>query len=148
MIGITVALFCTLVVSGLCSLCFKMDLKWWIALEKPPFVLSGGCFTIMVGTCYLSCVLAVSRLVEFKHLFPSMLFFLILGVFSVLFVFSFFTLKNLAFALVCMTVVLATAYVLFVRFLIKDWKMAVEFLPTLLFDAYGFLCVLYIFMNN
>ena len=148
MIGITVALFCTLIVSGLCSLCFNLDLKWWIALDKPPFVASGLGFTLMVATCYLSCVLAVSRLVEFKHLFPSMIFFLLLGIFSILFVFTFFTLKNLVFAVCCMAVVLAMAYVLFIRFLIKDWKIALEFLPTFAFDIYAFLCVLYIFVNN
>ena len=123
MIGITVALFCTLIVSGLCSLCFNLDLKWWIALDKPTFVASGLGFTLMVATCYLSCVLAVSRLVEFKHLFPSMIFFLLLGIFSILFVFAFFTLKNLVFAVCCMAVVLAMAYVLFIRFLIKDLSL-------------------------
>lgn len=148
MIGITVALFCTLIVSGLCSLCFKFDLKWWIALDKPLFVASRLGYTLMVAGCYLSCVLAVSRLVEFKHIFPSMLFFVFLGLFSVLFVFAFFTLKNFVFALVCITAVLAMAYVLFIRFLTKDWKIALEFLPTFVFDIYAFLCVLYIFMNN
>ena len=148
MIGITVALFCTLIVSGLCSLCFKFDLKWWIALDKPPFVACRLGYTLMVAGCYLSCVLAVSRLVEFKHIFPSMLFFVVLGLFSVLFVFAFFTLKNFVFALVCITAVLAMAYVLFIRFLTKDWKIALEFLPTFFFDIYAFLCVLYIFMNN
>lgn len=74
MIGIVVGIFAILVVSGLCSLCFKMDLKWYIALEKPSFVVSGGWFTVFVSTAYVSCVLAISRLVEYKHFFRQRYF--------------------------------------------------------------------------
>ncbi len=148
MIGLVAGLLLTLVVSGLCSLCFNMDLNWWIALEKPSFVLSGGWFSVFVAASYLSSVLAISRLVEFKHIFPSMLYFVILGVFCILFVFAFFTLKNLLFGLICMCVVLAVSYLLFIRFLTKEIKIAIEFLPTFLFNIYGYLCVLCIFLNN
>lgn len=148
MIGLVAGLLLTLVVSGLCSLCFNMDLNWWIALEKPSFVLSGGWFSIFVAASYLSSVLAISRLVEFKHIFPSMLYFVILGVFCILFMLAFFTLKNLLFGLICMCVVLAVSYLLFIRFLTKEIKIAIEFLPTFLFNIYGYLCVLCIFLNN
>ena len=148
MIGLVAGLLLTLVVSGLCSLCFNMDLNWWIALEKPSFVLSGGWFSIFVAASYLSSVLAISRLVEFKHIFPSMLYFVILGVFCILFMLAFFTLKYLLFGLICMCVVLAVSYMLFIRFLTKEIKIAIEFLPTFLFNIYGYLCVLCIFLNN
>lgn len=148
MIGIVAGLLLALVVSGLCSLCFNIDLKWWIALDKPSFVLSNGWFSVFVCASYLSSVLAISRLVEYKHIFPSMLYFFVLGIFCVLFVFSFFTLKNLLVAFISMTIVLATSYALFIRFLTKEVKIALEFLPTFLFNVYGFLCVLCIFMNN
>ncbi len=148
MIGLVAGLLLTLVVSGLCSLCFNMDLNWWIALEKPSFVLSGGWFSVFVAASYLSSVLAISRLVEFKHIFPSMLYFVILGVFCILFMLAFFTLKNLLFGLICMCVVLAVSYMLFIRFLTKEIKIAIEFLPTFLFNIYGYLCVLCIFLNN
>ena len=148
MIGLVAGLLLTLVVSGLCSLCFNMDLNWWIALEKPSFVLSGGWFSVFVAASYLSSVLAISRLVEFKHIFPSMLYFVILGVFCILFMLAFFTLKNLLFGLMCMCVVLAVSYLLFIRFLTKEIKIAIEFLPTFLFNIYGYLCVLCIFLNN
>lgn len=148
MIGLVAGLLLTLVVSGLCSVCFNLDLKWWIALSKPSFVLSGGWFTLFVAMSYLSSVLAISRLVEFKHIFPSMLYFVILGVFCILFMLAFFTLKNLLFGLICMCVVLAVSYLLFIRFLTKEVKIALEFLPTFLFNVYAFLCTLCIFMNN
>ena len=148
MIGLVAGLLLTLVVSGLCSLCFNMDLNWWIALEKPSFVLSGGWFSVFVAASYLSSVLAISRLVEFKHIFPSMLYFVILGVFCILFMLAFFTLKNLLLGLICMCVVLAVSYMLFIRFLTKEIKIAIEFLPTFLFNIYGYLCVLCIFLNN
>ena len=148
MIGIVVGVFAILVVSGLCSLCFKTDLKWWISLEKPSFVASGGVFTMLVVAAYISCILAISRLVEYKLFFPSTIFFVIIGVFCVLFVFAFFTLKNLWFALACMAIVLAFSYVLLIRFLTKEVKIALEFLPAFAFNFYAFLCALCIAMNN
>lgn len=148
MIGLVVGLLLTLAVSGLCSVCFNIDLKWWLALDKPPFVVPNGWFSVFVGISYVSSVLAISRLVEYKHIFPSMLYFLLLGVSCILFVYSFFTLKNLVAALVFMAFTLALSYMLFIRFLTKEVKIAVEFFPTFLFNVYGFLCVLCIFMNN
>ena len=144
----TVALFATLVVAGLSSYCFKMDFKWYIALAKPPFVLSQAYFSSFVVVTYLSSILSITRLVEHKHIFPSMVFFLILGTFVILFVFAFFTLKNLLLALVFMVIVLAFAYVLFIRFMTKDVTLSLIFSPTLLFDIYAFVCVVAIVMAN
>ncbi len=148
MIGIVAGLFCVLVTSGLCSLCFDIDLKWWISLEKPDFVLAGGWYSLLVGICYLSCVLSVSRLVEFRHIFPSMIYFLVLGLFSVLYVYAFFKMKSLVVALADMAIVLASSYILFVRFMMKDYKIAIEFFPTFAFNVYAFVCTLCIFMTN
>ena len=148
MIGIVAALFCTLVIAGLCSYCFNTDLKWYYLLNKPPFMVNSGWFTLFVSISYVSSILAVSRLVEYKHFFPSMIFFCILGVACVFFVWCFFTLHSLIAALVFMTIVLAMAYVLLVRFMMKDYKIALEFAPAFLFDMYGFLCVLSIVMLN
>lgn len=47
-----------------------------------------------------------------------------------------------------MTAVLAISYVLFIRFLTKEVKIAIEFLPAFLFNFYAFLCTLCIAMNN
>ena len=147
-IGLVVGVFCTLVVAWICSYCFKMDLNWFVMLNKPSFLVPNGWFTVFVSVSYISTILAVSRLVEHKHLFPSLLFFLILGICSIFFVWCFFALKQLVAALVFITAVLAMAYVLLVRFLMKDFKMALEFLPAFIFYLYGFLCVLSIALNN
>lgn len=148
MLGLVAGLFCVLVVAGLSSAIFKIDLKWYVALNKPPFIATGGWFTAFVSIAYISSILAVSRLVHFKHFFPSMIFFAVLGIFSVLFVLCFFRLHNLILSLVCMTVAFAMAFTLLVRFFMKELKIALEFLPTFIFNAYAFLCIMYIVMNN
>lgn len=148
MIGIVVGVFCALVVAGVCSYLFKPDLNWWFSLDKPRFVLSGGWFTAFVFLSYVSSILSITRLVEHKHIFPSMLFFAVLGLFCALFILAMFRLKNLWFALFCISVDLAMGYTLFVRFLSKDYKIALAFLPTLAFLIYGFLCVITIAMRN
>ena len=148
MLGIVAGLFCTLVVAGLCSYCFNIDLSWYNALIKPHFLVSGGWFTAFVSISYVSCILSVSRLVHYKHIFPSMIFFAVLGFSCVMFVLCFFTLKSLVAALVFMTVALAMGYVLFIRFMTKDFKIALEFLPAFVFYVYCFMCVMSIAMNN
>ena len=148
MLGLVAGLFCVLVVAGLSSAIFKIDLKWYIALNKPPFTVSGWWFSVFLSVTYISSILSVSRLVHFKHIFPSMIFFAVLGLFSVLFVLCFFRLHNLILSLICMTAVLAMSYVIFIRFLTKEIKIAIEFLPTFIFNMYAFLCVMSIVMQN
>ena len=143
-----VALFATLIVAGISSYCFKMDFKWYVALAKPSFVLSSAFFSSFVVVTYLSSILSITRLVEHKHIFPSMVFFAFLGTFAILFVFAFFSLKNLLLAFVFMVVTLAFAYVLFIRFLTKDVTLALIFAPTLAFNVYAFVCALAILMRN
>ncbi|MBR4800795.1 MAG: tryptophan-rich sensory protein [Clostridia bacterium] len=144
----TVALFATLLVAGLSSYCFKTDFIWYNSLEKPAFVLSSGYWSSFVVVSYLSGILSITRLVEHKHIFPSMIFFAVLGVFVILFVYAFFTLKHVLLAFVFITIVLAFAYILFVRFLTKDVTLAVIFLPILLFNVYAFISTLAILMAN
>ena len=148
MLGIVAGLLCTLIVAGLCSYCFNLDLKWYIALNKPPFLVPNGWFTVFVCVAYISSVAAIGRLVEYKHIFPSMIFFAVLGVGCVLFVLCCFTLKNLLAALIFITIVLAMSYVLLVRFLIKDYKIALEFLPAFIFNVYAFVCIMFIALRN
>lgn len=148
MLGIVAGLFCVLIVAGISSAIFKIDFMWYFSLNKPSFVVSGGWFTIFVAVSYVSSILAVSRLVHFKHLFPSMIYFAALGLCNILFVLCFFRLKDLIASLIFMTLSLAMAYVLLIRFLMKEARIAVEFMPTFLFNAYAFLCVMYIVMQN
>ncbi len=148
MIGIVAGIFLTLLVAGLCSICLKLDLKWYVSLDKGAFLSSGEFFRVCVVTAYASSIVAMSRLVEHKHIFPSMLFFAILGVGCVLFCWAFFCLKNLLLALFFVTVVLAMSLVLTVRFFAKDVKLALLYLPSFVFNAYAFLMTLFIAMAN
>ena len=148
MIGLVSGVFLTLIVAGLSSYCFKMDFIWYNSLSKPPFVLFPAFWSSFVVVAYMSSILSITRLVEHKHIFPSMVFFVILGTFVILFVFAFFSLKNLLLALIFMTLVLAFAYVLFVRFMTKDVTLALIFAPTLVFNVYAFVCTIAIVMAN
>lgn len=146
--GIVAGLFCVLAVAGLSSYCFKLDVVWYAGLIKPAFLLSHGWFVLFVALIYLSSVLAVSNLIEYKHFFPSMIFYAVLGVFTVLFCFVFARLKNLILSLICMTAVLAMSYILFIRFLTKNVKIALVYSPSLIFNIYAFLCILNLFILN
>ena len=148
LIGIVAGIFCTLVAAWICSYVFKFDGAWYGALVKPSFMLPRGYFTAFVAVTYLSCILSISRLVTHKRFFPSMLYFFGLGTCSVLFVLAFFNLKRLVLALVFITATLAFAYALFIRFLMKDVKIALLFLPAFSFYIYGFLCAVSVALAN
>lgn len=148
MIGLVAGIFCTLIVAGLCSYCFNPDFNWYNSLVKPPFLAKDVWFTVFVAMSYISAILSVSRLVEYKHLFPSMIFFMLLAAFCILFVYAFFSLKRPMLALVFMTGALDMSYILLIRFLIKDYKIALEFSFLFLFNLYAYMCTLAIVMLN
>ncbi len=148
MIGIVAGIFCTLIVAALISYCFKFDARWFYSLKLPAVMPPPVAFEIMVAASYASCIFAIGRLVEYKHIFPSMLFFVALGVSCILFVHTFFGLKQLLWGLVFMSATAGFAFVLFFRFLMKDIKIALAFLPAFLFDLFGFVMVVYIAMAN
>lgn len=148
MIGMVAGLFCTLLVAGLCSFCFKIDFNWYVGLNKPAFVVSGGWFSVFVTISYISTVLSISRLVEHKHIFPPFIFYSVLGVSCIMFVFSFFRLKILLLALFFISVALTMSAVLLVRFIIKDFKSALLYFPAFIFNLYAYLCALCIAMAN
>ena len=148
MIGIVAGIFCTLIVAALSSYCFKFDPAWFYSLKLPAYLAPPAAFEAFVATSYLSSIISISRLVEHKHIFPSMLFFAGLGASSVLFVLTFFWHKQLFWGLLFMAATLALALILFFRFLTKDVKIALIFLPTFAFDLYGFVLTLTIAMAN
>lgn len=148
LIGIVAGIFCTLVVAELCSYCFKIDLKWYISLVKPPFCVSSGWMTCFVAICYISTIITIAMLVEHKWFFPSMIFFVLLGVFCILFVFAFFTCKNILLALVFMTFAEGLSFGLLIRFLSKKAIVALAYLPSFLFNSYSFLVTLCITLAN
>ena len=148
MIGIVAGIFCTLIVAALSSYCFKFDPVWFYSLRLPAYLAPPAAFEAFVAVSYLSSIISISRLVEHKHIFPSMLFFLILGASDIMFLLFFFRLKIILAAAFFITASQALAYTLFVRFMMKDFKIALEFLPAFLFHCYAFICALSIVMLN
>ncbi len=148
MIGIVAGIFCTLIVAALSSYCFKLDPAWFYSLRLPSYMAPPAAFEAFVAVSYLSSIISISRLVEHKHIFPSMLFFAGMGANSILFVLTFFWHKQLFWGLLFMAATLAFALVLFFRFLTKDVKIALIFLPTFVFDMYGFILTIAIAMAN
>lgn len=148
MIGIVAGTFCTLIVAALSSRLFKLDPAWFYSLELPRFMMPAVAFEAALAVTYASCIFSIGRLVEHKHIFPSMLFFGGLGASSALFVHAFFGRKSLLWGLILIAITLAFAFVLLFRFLMKDAKIALGFLPTFAFDLYCFTVVLSIAMAN
>lgn len=148
LVGIVAGLFCTLIVAMLCSYCFKLDVYWYSNLVKPSYLPPGGGFTVMVGISYISTIWVISRLVEHKHIFPSMFIFVFLGVFCILFVYAFFTLKMLVLALFFIIAVFALSFTLLIRFLIKDPLTALIYLPAFAFNSFCMVIVFGIVMCN
>lgn len=148
MIGIVVGLFCVLIVAGLCAFFLKIDFIWYNRLIKPVFVPTSGYFSFMMCIVYFSNIAVVSRLVTGKHFFPSLLILSAIGVFSVLFVAVFFSLKLLVGGAVVMSVLFALSFFQQVRFFIKEIRIALYYLPTFLFNCYAFVVVFAIALTN
>ncbi len=148
LIGIVSGLFFTFLVAWLCSHFFRLDADWYFALKKPVPVPDSIVFTVLVVLTYVSSVLVISQLVTGKHIFPSMLFFLGKGISVFLYVYVFFTLKNIIGGMVFMTFTFAFSFILFIRFCKKDIKTALAYLYTFVFNFYAFVVMIAITMAN
>lgn len=65
-----------------------------------------------------------------------MIFLAVSGVLSVIFIFVMFRLKSVYGATVAMTAVLAVSFVQMTRFVFKDGKLALMYLPVFVFNAF------------
>lgn len=148
LIGLVAGVFCVLVVAWLCSYCLKIDFKWYLALNKPQILPSGGYFTFFVAITYMCVVGVIARLVTGKHIFPSMIFLAFTGLFSVLFIYAFFTLKNIYLAFAFSILLLAFSLVVQIRFFLKEVRIALYYLPAFLFNVFCFFISAYIAFNN
>ncbi len=146
--GLAVGTFSVLIVAWICSTCLNVDFKWYNALDKPIVVPSGAIFTLMISVVYVLHAVVISRLVVGKHFFPSTLILGGVGVFSILFVFAFFTLKNVYLATTFMAVAFALSLIQTVRFFIKELRIALYYLPVFAFNCYAFILSLAIAFTN
>lgn len=148
LIGIVVGLFLVLVVAWFCSFSLKLDLNWYNTLSKPSFAVDGHVFAAFVSVVYFLHVVVISRLVTGKHLLPSMVFLGVIGLASILFNHTFFTLKNVyvGFIFILLTFVFST--VLQLRFLFKDRMLALYYLPIFVFNFYCLLVTGFIAFSN
>lgn len=137
-----------MVVAELSSFAFSPDFIWLNSLIVPTYVPPGWLFTLMITVTYASVVWVISRLVVGRHIFPSMLLFCALGFCVVMFVYLFFTKKEIYAGAFFIAAVLALSVTLTIRFLIKDPKLALIYLPTLIFHCYAFVTVVGVAMYN
>lgn len=148
LIGVVTGLFCTLVMAWFCSFQLKIDFIWYNSLTKPLFTAPPMVMTMLVSVVYLMHIIVIARLVTGKHFYPSMVFFALTSIFSILFVHTFFTFKNVYLALVFSLVIFFVSLVLQVRFFTKELRISFYYLPIFLFNAYSVIVVSCIAFSN
>ena len=148
LIGVVTGLFCTLVMAWFCSFQLKIDFIWYNSLTKPLFIAPPMVMTMLVSVVYLMHIIVIARLVTGKHFYPSMVFFALTSIFSILFVHTFFTFKNVYLALVFSLVIFFVSLVLQVRFFTKELRISLYYLPIFLFNAYSVIVVSCIAFSN
>ncbi len=146
--GVVSGLFFTLIIAWCCSFALKLDLNWYNSLVKPAFLVSPSVMTAFVSVVYVLHILVVARLVTGKHFFPSMVFLFLSGVLSVLFLFSFFGVKNLYLALMIMIMLFGVSLLTQIRFFTKEIKIALYYFPIFIFNAYCFVLTSTIVFHN
>lgn len=134
--GITVALFCVLLVAGGGQFCMKIDLKWYSDLIKPAFMPSAFGFSVLVTGVYACCIAVITRLVVHKRFFPSMVMLAGTGVLSLIFLFTVFRLKSLYVGATVMLILFILSFLIEVRFAIKDRATSLYYFPVLLFNGF------------
>lgn len=135
-LGITVALFCILLVAGVGQFCLEIDLKWYSALIKPTFMPSAFGFTVLVSLVYACCVAVISGLVVHKRFFPSFVLLAGTGVLAVIFLFAVFRLKSLYGGAAVMLALFLLSFAVEARFAAEERSVALAYLPVLVFNGF------------
>ena len=148
LIGVVTGLFCTLIVAWFCSLSLNIDFIWYNSLVKPLFLVDEKIMTAFVSGAYILSIVVVARLTTGKHFYPSMVFLAIIGIFSILFVHTFFSFKNVYLAFVFSLIIFAVSLVLQVRFFTKELRISLYYLPIFIFNAYSVIVMAYIAFAN
>ena len=148
LIGVVAGLFCTLVVAWFSSFSLKIDFMWYNSLIKPVFTASPPVMTALVSMVYFMSIVVIARLVTGKHFYPSMVFLSAIGIFSILFVHSFFTFKNIYLAFAFSVVIFVISLILQVRFFLKELRISLYYLPIFLFNIYTVIVMSVIAFSN
>ena len=146
--GLTVALFCVLLVASAGQFCVNADLKWYSSLIKPFFMPTPLGFTFTVTVVYALCIAVITRLVVGKRFFPSLTVLALTGVLAVLFLFVVFRLRNLYGGVVVAVALFLLSAALEVRFVVKDWVLAAVYAPVALFNAFCLVLTSVLAMTN
>jgi hypothetical protein len=104
--------------------------------------------TAFVSGVYILSIVVIARLTTGKHFYPSMVFLGVIGIFSILFVHSFFSFKNVYLAFVFSLIIFAVSLVLQVRFFTKELRISLYYLPIFIFNAYSVIVMAYIAFAN
>ena len=148
LVGVVTGLFCTLIVAWFCSLSLNIDFIWYNSLAKPLFVVDKAVMTALVSIVYFLSILVVARLITGKRFFPSIMIQGFLGFFTILFVHSFFTFKNVYLAFVFSVVIFLLSLFQQVWFFTKEMRISLYYLPIFVFNVYCLLVTSYIAFSN
>ncbi|MDR3216428.1 MAG: tryptophan-rich sensory protein [Clostridiaceae bacterium] len=141
LIGITVAVFFVLIFEWLFSLITVTGSDWYIALDKPSFMLSDGYMTLLRVMVYGFIIALVARLVVKRRFNPDCVFLSCAALLNVLCAFIFFRIHNLPLSLAVMITSTLLHYAALFRFTLKRPSDGIIFLPAVIFISY-LLCVL------
>jgi tryptophan-rich sensory protein len=136
LIGITGAVFFVLLFEWLCSVIVVTDTEWYIALNKPSFMLSGGYMTLAWVSVYGFIIALISRLIVARRFNPDGILLGIAAVFEILFTLTYFRFNNLPLSLIVM---IATAIINYVALLLLSLKRPSDgllFLPAVIWISY------------
>ena len=126
----------------------NIDFIWYNSLVKPLFLVNDKIMTAFVSGVYILSIGVVARLTTGKHFYPSMVFLGVIGIFSILFVHTFFSFKNVYLAFVFSLIIFAVSLVLQVRFFTKELRISLYYLPIFIFNAYSVIVMAYIAFAN
>ena len=148
LIGVVVGLFCTFIVAWFSAYSLNIDFIWYNSLAKPLFLVDNAVMTALVSIVYFLSILVVARLITGKRFFPSIMIQGFLGFFTILFVHSFFTFKNVYLAFVFSVVIFLLSLFQQVWFFTKEMRISLYYLPIFVFNVYCLLVTSYIAFSN
>lgn len=148
LLGVVFGIFFSLVVAWTSSYLFFDGVDFSHTLKTPNFMPQPMVFEIVVSITYIIQSLAIARLITRKEFGFSLFLVMLKGFFDVVFIGVMFRGHNVYSATIVMALIFACAMLVQVRFLYKDLKACILYLPITVWASFLLILMIAIAMHN
>jgi len=148
LIGLVTAIFYTLIIAWFSSFFFKIDVNWFNLLNKPSFMPNIFVYELCETISYVLISIVLARLIVNRKFGLQFIFIILDGVFSILFIMTFFYFQQIYIATAIIAIIFALSITISVLLFMRDSLCAIVYFPIALWHSFLFILAFVIALHN